>query len=97
MRAIVLGGVLMVVVGAAAVAALLHFYSGGADRDRAGLDVVRTAGPLVAGAGGAIALWLAARRQRSTELTLEHQRLTLEHQREVTVEQNNHRALHPRR
>jgi pentapeptide repeat protein len=38
------------------------------------LDVVRTAGALVAGAGGAIALVLAARRQRSTELTLEHQR-----------------------
>jgi hypothetical protein len=87
MRAIVLTGVVMGVVGAGAVAALLHFYGGGTDRDRAGLDVVRTAGALVAGTGGAIALLLAARRQRSTELTLEHQRLILEHQREVAVEQ----------
>ena len=85
MRAIVLGGALVGVVGAAAVAALLHFYGGGTDRDRAGLDVVRTAGALVAGTGGAIALLLAARRQRSTELTLEHQWLTLEHQREVAA------------
>jgi hypothetical protein len=80
MRAIVLGGVLMGVLGAAAVAALLHFYGGGTAKDRAGLDVVRTAGTLIAGTGGAIALLLAARRQRSTELTLEHER-------EVAVEQ----------
>jgi hypothetical protein len=63
----------MGVVGAVAVAVLLYFYGGGTDRDRAGLDVVRTAGTLVAGTGGAVALLLAARRQRSTELTLEHQ------------------------
>lgn len=57
-----------------AVVALLYFYGGGTDRDRAGLDVVRTAGTLVVGIGGAIALLLTARRQRSTELTLYHQR-----------------------
>lgn len=73
-RAIIFGGVLVAVVGAASVVALLYFYGGGTDRDRAGLDVVRTAGTVVVGAGGAIALLLAARRQRSTELTLEHQR-----------------------
>lgn len=84
-RAIVLCGVLLGVVGAVAFAALRYFYGGGTDQDRAGLDVVRTAGTLVVGAGGAIALLLAARRQRSTELTLEHQRLTLEHQREVAT------------
>lgn len=73
-RAIVIGGVLVGIVGAVAVAALLYFYGGGTDQDRAGLDVVRTAGTLVVGTGGAVALLLAARRQRSTELTLEHQR-----------------------
>jgi pentapeptide repeat protein len=73
-RVIVLGGVFVGLVGAGAVVALLYFYGGGTDRDRAGLDVVRTAGTLVVGAGGAIALLLTARRQRSTELTLEHQR-----------------------
>jgi hypothetical protein len=35
-RAIVIGGILMAVVGAVAVSALLHFYGGGTDRDRAG-------------------------------------------------------------
>lgn len=84
-RAIALGGVLVGVVGAVAVAALLYFYGGGTDQDQAGLDVVRTAGTLIVGTGGAIALLLAARRQRSTELTLEHQRMTLEHQREVAA------------
>ncbi|MGB6164706.1 MAG: pentapeptide repeat-containing protein [Pseudonocardiaceae bacterium] len=79
-RAIGLGSVLLIVVGAVAFAALLYFYGGGTDRDRAKLDVVRTAGTLAAVPGGAIALFLAARRQRSTELTLEHQR-------EVAVEQ----------
>jgi Pentapeptide repeats (9 copies)/Pentapeptide repeats (8 copies) len=73
-RAIVLGGVFVGLVGAGAVVALLYFYGGGTDRDRVGLDVVRTAGTLVVGAGGAILLLLTARRQRSTELTLEHQR-----------------------
>ena len=73
-RAIVVGGVLVSLVGAAAVVALLYFYGGGTDQERAGLDVVRTAGTLVVGTGGAIALLLTARRQRSTELTLEHQR-----------------------
>jgi hypothetical protein len=73
-RAIVSGGVLVCLVGVIAVVALLYFYGGGTDRERAGLEVVRTAGTLVIGTGGAIALLLTARRQRSTELTLEHQR-----------------------
>jgi hypothetical protein len=36
-RAIALGGVFVGLVGAGAVVALLHFYGGGTDRDRAGL------------------------------------------------------------
>jgi hypothetical protein len=36
------------------------------------LDVIRTAGTLVIGTGGAVALLLTARRQRYTELTLVH-------------------------
>jgi uncharacterized protein YjbI with pentapeptide repeats len=74
LRAIVIGGLLVAAVGAASVVALLYFYGSGTDHDRAGLDVVRTAGTLVVGTGGAIALLLTARRQRYTELTLEHQR-----------------------
>ncbi|MEA2959307.1 MAG: hypothetical protein QOJ58_5082, partial [Alphaproteobacteria bacterium] len=63
-----------VLVAAAVFLAVLHFYGGGTGRDRAELDVVRTAGTLVVGIGGFIALLLTARRQRYTELTLEHQR-----------------------
>src|SRR5205823_8499889 len=36
------------------------------------LDTIRTAGTLVVGTGGAVALLLTARRQRYTELTLVH-------------------------
>jgi hypothetical protein len=36
------------------------------------LDAIRTAGTLVIGTGGAVALLLTARRQRYTELTLVH-------------------------
>jgi hypothetical protein len=86
-RAIVIGGVLVSLVGAAAVVTLLYFYSGGTARDRAGLDVVRTAGTLVVGTGGAIALLLTARRQRYTELTLEHQRDVAATVERDTVEQ----------
>jgi hypothetical protein len=73
-RAIVIGGAVVGVVAVVAVAALLYFYGGGTDQDQAGLNVVRTAGTLVVGTGGALALLLTARRQRYTELTLEHQR-----------------------
>jgi hypothetical protein len=73
-RAIVIFGTVVVVVGAAAIKALVHFYGHGTTQDAAGLDLVWTAGTLVAVIGGFITLLLAALRQRSTELTLEHQR-----------------------
>ena len=62
----------MLSIGAAAFTVLWWRYRGGGAGVE--LDAIRTAGALMAGAGGAIALLLAARRQRSTELTLEHQR-----------------------
>jgi hypothetical protein len=74
-RAIVLGAVIVLGIGAAAFTVLLWRYGG--------LDAIRTASAITVAAGGAAALLLAARRQRSTEETLEHQRQTLEHQREV--------------
>ena len=80
-RAIALGAVIVLGIGAVAWTVLLWRY-GGADPG-VELDAIRTAGTLIVGAGGAAALLLAARRQRSTELTLQHQRETLEHQREV--------------
>ena len=82
-RAIAVGVLIVLGIGVTAFTVLWWRYHGGGPRVE--LDAIRTAGALMAGAGGAIALLLAARRQRSTELTLEHQRLTLEHQREVAA------------
>ncbi len=64
--AIVLGAVVMLVIVGAAFTLLLWFYDG--------LDAIRTATAITVATGGAVALLLAARRQRSTEETLEHQR-----------------------
>jgi hypothetical protein len=71
-RAIALGAVLVLGIGAAAWIVLLRRYAGAGPGVE--LDAIRTAGTLIVGAGGFAALLLAARRQRSTELTLEHQR-----------------------
>jgi hypothetical protein len=49
---------------------LRHLYGGQGAQVQ--LDVIRTAGTLVIGTGGAVALLLTARRQRYTELTLVH-------------------------
>lgn len=72
-RSIVLGGLALLVVGGVLLTLLLTLYGGGSPQDQARLDAVRTAGTIVLGTGGAVALLLAARRQRSAELTLRHQ------------------------
>lgn len=68
-------GTLVVLAVAVVVAALSWFvlrrlYGGQAAQVQ--LDVIRTAGTLVIGTGGAVALLLTARRQRYIELTLVH-------------------------
>ncbi|MFJ4098718.1 pentapeptide repeat-containing protein [Amycolatopsis japonica] len=68
-RAIVIGGALVLASAVAAVTLLLRFFGTGQNQ----LDVIRTAGTIIVGTGGAAALLLAARRQRWTELTLKHQ------------------------
>jgi uncharacterized protein YjbI with pentapeptide repeats len=65
-RAIVIGGAVLAIIAAGAVWLLLAV---GVGTDQ--LDAIRTGGTLVVGAGGAVALLLAARRQRSTELELQ--------------------------
>jgi hypothetical protein len=61
---------LAVTVAVAAVSwfALRHLYGGQGVQVQ--LDVIRAAGALVIGTGGAVALLLTARRQRYTELAL---------------------------
>ena len=69
-RAIVLAGVLVVIVGAGTLSLLLALFGAGTSADQARLDVFRATGNVVLGAGGAVALLLAARRQRLGELEL---------------------------
>ncbi|MET8764352.1 pentapeptide repeat-containing protein [Lentzea sp. NPDC004782] len=71
-RSILFGAVVVLGLGVTAAGLLLKTFGGGTPSER--LDAIRTAGSIVVGTGGAVALLLAARRQRSTELTLAHQR-----------------------
>ena len=64
------------------------------------LDIVKIVLSVFAGAGGAIALWLAFRRQRSTEADLAQKARALEHQMEVAVRTLDHHSetlLHQQR
>ncbi|MEV4054769.1 pentapeptide repeat-containing protein [Amycolatopsis sp. NPDC049688] len=69
-RAIVLAGLVVVVVALGTLWLLLALFGAGTPADQAQLDVFRATGNVVLGAGGAVALVLAARRQRLGELEL---------------------------
>lgn len=70
-KAIVAWAVLIVLAGVGVAVWLLLAYTGGnADANRVQLDAIRTAGTIVVGTGGAAALLLAARRQRTAEIAL---------------------------
>lgn len=58
----------MVVVGIGVAAWLVLAYGRGDPRNS--LEAIKTAGTIVIGSGGAIALWLAVRRQRTAELAI---------------------------
>lgn len=73
---------------------LLHFVSG-TPQDRMQLDVIKTAGGIVMGTGGAIALLLNARRQRSTEIALRLQDADIA-QKELAAEDTRHDAAERR-
>jgi uncharacterized protein YjbI with pentapeptide repeats len=60
----------LVVLAAAAVVSFLLLRRYGGQTAQVQLDAIRTAGTLVVGTGGAVALLLTARRQRYTELSL---------------------------
>ncbi|MBE1496496.1 uncharacterized protein YjbI with pentapeptide repeats [Amycolatopsis lexingtonensis] len=67
-RAMAWAGVALVVLGVGLAAGLLVAFGGGGHSDQ--LDAIKTAGTIVVGTGGAAALWLTARRQRTSELSL---------------------------
>lgn len=77
-RAIVIAAVLVVLLAVVTAWLLLTRYGAGTDSDKAQLEAVRVVGTIVLGAGGAIALLLAARRQQTAERDLVEKRLDLQ-------------------
>ncbi|MER7079134.1 Pentapeptide repeat-containing protein [Saccharopolyspora kobensis] len=69
-RSIWIGALVLLVVAAVSMWALMALYGGGSPQDKVRLEIVKLAGGIVVGTGGAAALLLAARRQRATELQL---------------------------
>ncbi|MEU8634900.1 hypothetical protein AB0C38_22210 [Amycolatopsis sp. NPDC048633] len=67
-RAITLFVIGLIVLGIGLAVLLLLLFGDGKHTDQ--LDAVKTAGTIVLGTGGAAALWLAARRQRTGEIAL---------------------------
>jgi uncharacterized protein YjbI with pentapeptide repeats len=67
-RTVVWLAVLMVVIGTGVATWLVLAYGRGDPQNS--LEAIKTAGTIVIGSGGAIALWLAVRRQRTAELAI---------------------------
>ncbi|MGJ7905639.1 pentapeptide repeat-containing protein [Actinopolyspora sp. H202] len=65
------GALVLLLVAGLSMWLLLESFGGGTDRDKARLEAVKVAGSIVLGTGGGVALLLAARRQRATELSLD--------------------------
>ncbi|MGI5499683.1 pentapeptide repeat-containing protein [Lentzea sp. CA-135723] len=72
-RAIALIGVGLLAVGATFTVLLLWQFGDDRPVTKARLEAIKVAGTIVVAAGGLVALWLAARKQRSTELELGRQ------------------------
>jgi hypothetical protein len=60
--------VVLITIGVGLAVVLLVVFGDGKHTDE--LDAIKTAGTIVVGTGGAAALWLTARRQQATEITL---------------------------
>src|SRR5690606_31594225 len=84
--------VLLAVVGAWL---LLDLFGGGSPEDRARIEVIRTVGTIVLGAGGALALLLAARRQQTAQQDLVHNQRVQRHAEQI-AEANQDDALERR-
>ncbi|GHH44044.1 pentapeptide repeat-containing protein [Lentzea cavernae] len=84
-RTIVWAAVGLMVVGVGLAAWLLLAYGGGTDADKARLEAIKTAGTIVVGTGGAAALWLAARRQQTSEIALRQKDKDQAHQERVAA------------
>ncbi len=68
--AIWLGAAVLLLLAVGSTWLLLSLFNAGTSQDRTRLEAVKTSGSVVIGTGGAVALLLAARRQRSAEIAL---------------------------
>lgn len=80
-RTIAVTLVLALLVAVATIVALLTLFGADSEADKIRIEALKTAASIGLGTGGVVALVLAARRQRYTELTLEHQYSVLAQQR----------------
>ncbi|QKV74915.1 pentapeptide repeat-containing protein [Amycolatopsis sp. Hca4] len=99
-RAIVLAGLVVVLVAAGTLWLLLALFGAGTPADQAQLEVFRATGNVVLGAGGAVALVLAARRQRLGELELRRKEQELaqrDHAQKHVEQVASDNAAHQRR
>lgn len=94
-RAIIGAAVILILVGAGLAITLLAAFGNG--QGAAQLDAIKTAGTIVIGTGGAAALWLTARRQRTNEIALNQKRVdqlaadrAFEFQQEVATQNRLH-------
>lgn len=76
-RAIWTTAALLLVIGVAVAVGLVWAYGAGGEQERNQLEAIKTAGAIVIGTGGAAALLLAARRQRTAEQDLVEKRRDL--------------------
>jgi hypothetical protein len=72
-RAIALVGVMLLIVATICGFVLLSVFGDDRPVTRTRLEAIKVAGAIVVAVGGLVALWLAARKQRSTELELSRQ------------------------
>jgi hypothetical protein len=75
----------IVLVGVGVAVWLLLAYGHGGDQARNQLEAIKTAGTVVVGAGGGVALLLTARRQRSAEIALKQKDREQAHQERVAA------------
>lgn len=91
-RTIVVCAVALILLAGGLAWLLLAHYGDGSTSSNARLDAIRTVGTLVLGAGGAIGLLLAARRQQTAELDLAHKRRVQEHAEKLAAENHAHQV-----
>ncbi len=84
--AIWIGGLAVLVVGALSGWLLLSRFGAGTAQDRVQLEILRLTGSIALGSGGAVALLLAARRQRATEVDIVQKKQATEDARHDATE-----------